>query len=244
MSYQPQFTISNSLLAQIEEVTTLRERIQEALLGVSWIPAIQKDSRNRSAHASTAIEGNPLTLDQVRAVEAGCELVAADTRSRREVTNCFAGLCYIEKHAQLEHIRHEHLFELHHILAEDVMDQGEAGRYRTIGVRVGDHFPPAADDVSPLMFELLQWWNGPSMELSPILSSAILHYRFEDIHPFADGNGRSGRALALWDLYRRGFDNHHIFSIDEYYWEDRPAYYAGLTAVRKNGEDLSDWLGY
>ena len=44
--------------------------------------------------------------------------------------------------------------------------------------------------------------------------------------PFADGNGRTGRALALWEFYWRGFDSHHIFSVDEYYWEDRPGYYA------------------
>ncbi|MSP72827.1 MAG: hypothetical protein EXR76_11790, partial [Myxococcales bacterium] len=50
--------------------------------------------------------------------------------------------------------------------------------------------------VSGLMFELLEWWNKRSVELSPVLSSAILHYRFEDIHPFAEGNGRTGRALA------------------------------------------------
>jgi Fic family protein len=71
-----------------------------------------------------------------------------------------------------------------------------------------------------------------------------LHYRFEAIHPFADGNGRTGRALALWELYRRGFDTHHIFSVDEYYWEDRPRYYAALTAVRQAGEDLTGWLEY
>jgi Fic family protein len=77
-----------------------------------------------------------------------------------------------------------------------------------------------------------------------VLSSAILHYRFEAIHPFADGNGRTGRALALWGLYRRGFDTHHIFSVDEYYWEDRPKYYAALQGVRKAGEDMSAWLEY
>jgi len=71
-----------------------------------------------------------------------------------------------------------------------------------------------------------------------------VHYRFETIHPFADVNGRTGRALALWELYRRGFDTHHIFSVDEYYWEDRPRYYAALEAVRREGEDLTGWLEY
>ena len=77
-----------------------------------------------------------------------------------------------------------------------------------------------------------------------MLSFAILHYRFEAIHPFADGNGRTGRALALWELYRRGFDTHHIFSVDEFYWEDRPRYYAALQAVRRHGDDLTSYLEY
>ena len=158
--------------------------------------------------------------------------------------NYFAGLRYAEKHARKRAIRHEDVLELHGLLASQVTDQGEAGRYRMIQVRVGRHVPPAAADVSGLMFELLEWWNLRATELSPVLSSAILHYRFEWIHPFADGNGRTGRALALWELYRRGFDSHHIFSVDEYYWEDRPAYYEALDAVRRAGEDLTGWLEY
>ena len=104
--------------------------------------------------------------------------------------------------------------------------------------------PPPAEAVSGLMFELLEWWNTAATKLSPVLSSAILHHRFESIHPFADGNGRTGRALSLWELYRRGFDTHHIFSVDEYFWENRPRYYAELDAVRHAGDDLSGWLEY
>lgn len=244
MAYEPQFTISARLLSLVEGIAVLRERIQGAAVAVSWIPALQKDTRTRNGHASTAIEGNPLTLEQVRALEEGRELAAADARSSREVMNYFAGLRYVEKHARKKQIRHEDLFELHRLLADSVMDQGEAGRYRTIAVRVGRHFPPPPADVSGLMFELLEWWNTRSHELSPVLSSAILHYQFEHIHPFADGNGRTGRALALWELYRRGFDSHHIFSVDEYFWEDRPGYYRALDAVRLAGEDLSGWLEY
>jgi Fic family protein len=244
MSYEPQFTIGPALLSLVEEIAVLRERIQRAAVDVSWVPALQKDSRARNVHASTAIEGNPLTLEQVRALEEGRELSAASDRSQREVLNYFAGLRYVEKNAGKKTIRHEDVFALHRILAKDVMDQGEAGRYRSVAVKVGHYLPPPAADVSGLMFELLQWWNVLAREMSPVLSSAILHYRFEAIHPFADGNGRTGRALATWELYRRGFDTHHIFSVDEYYWEDRPAYYAALDAVRREGDDLTHWLEY
>lgn len=244
MAYVPQFIITPRLLSEVEQVAALRERIQSAVVDLAWIPALQKDTRTRNVHASTAIEGNPLTLDQVRALEEGRELSASDTRHKREVLNYFAGLRYVEKNAAKKTIRHAEILGLHRILAGEVMDQGEAGKYRMIAVRVGQYRPPPADAVSGLMFELLEWWNTASQKLSPVLSSAILHYRFEAIHPFADGNGRTGRALALWELYRRGFDTHHIFSVDEYYWEDRPKYYAALNGVRQAGEDLSAWLEY
>lgn len=244
MSYQPQFTITPNLLAQVEAVAALRERILGATIELTWIPALQKDTRARNVHASTAIEGNPLTLEQVRALEEGRELATSGVRAKREVVNYFAGLRYVEKRSSIKRISHDDLFELHRILAGEVMDQGEAGRYRTIAVQVGRYMPPPPLEVSGLMFEWLEWWNKDSVKLSPVLSSAILHHRFETIHPFADGNGRTGRALALWELYRRGFDTHHIFSVDEYYWEDRPRYYQELEAVRKAGEDLSGWLEY
>ncbi len=244
MAFIPQFTITARLLDLSEAIAALRERIQAASVELSWVPALQKDSRARKVHASTAIEGNPLTLEQVRAIEEGRPLAAAGERPQREVLNYFAGLRYVEKNVVKKLIHHEHIFTLHKILAEGVMDQGEAGRYRSIHVKVGSYIPPPPDDVSPLMLELLEWWNKMSKDLSPVLSSAILHHRFESIHPFADGNGRTGRALALWELYRRGFDTHHIFSVDEFYWEDRPRYYAALDAVRREGDDLTGWLEY
>ena len=243
MRYAPQFTITPALLARVEAIAAVRERIQGAAVQVAWIPALQKDTRARNAHSSTAIEGNPLTLEQVRAVEAG-EVLPVPTRIRREVVNYFAALRHVEKQAAKKRLTHADVLRLHGIIAEEVMDQGEAGRYRTMRVRVGAYVPPPPDEVSGLMFGFLEWWNKDSPVFSPVLSSAIVHYRFEAIHPFADGNGRTGRALALWELYRRGFDTHHIFSVDEFYWEDRPRYYAALRAVRRQGDDLTPWLEY
>ena len=245
MAFAPQFTVSARLLRELETIADLRAKVTAATIQVAWIPQLQRDSRQRGAHASTAIEGNPLTLEEVRALEGGTALPVHAERSQREVLNYFAGLRWVEKRArQKKSVTHEDLFRLHTLLAGDVMDQGEAGRYRTIVVRVGKHLPPAPDLVSGLMRELLDWWNGPGAEWSPVLTSASLHYQFEEIHPFADGNGRMGRMLALWELYRRGFDTHHVFSVDEFFWADRARYYAGLAAVPKAGGDRTGWLEY
>jgi Fic family protein len=241
--FTPKYQITPALLSQVEQIAALRERILTAAVQVPWIPALQKDSRIRNAHSSTAIEGNPLTLEQVRAIEEGRDIPATALRARREVANYFAGLRFVEKNAHLRAIAHPHILKLHRILADEVMDQGATGQYRTIRVRVGDYIPPRPEQVEPMMSDLLDWWNKPD-KISPILSSAIIHHQFETIHPFADGNGRAGRMLALWELYRRGFDNHHLFSIDEFYWEDRPRYYGALEKVAAEKGDLTTWLEY
>ena len=244
MMYQPKFTVSGRLLALIEWIAAFREKILAATIQVAWIPALQKDARVRNAHSSTAIEGNPLTMEQVRLLEEGQRLPTASLRSTREVLNYFAGLRHVEKNQSKKSITHEDVLKLHAIIASGVMDQGMPGRYRTIRVQVGQYFPPEPEAVSGLMGELLRWWNEEASNWPPVISSAILHYRFEEIHPFADGNGRTGRALALWELYRRGFDNHHVFAIDEFYWENRPRYYEALASVRRKGGDLTEWLEY
>jgi Fic family protein len=244
VSYQPAYTITPALLSQVEQIAALRERILAVAVQVPWIPALQKDTRIRNAHSSTAIEGNPLTLEQVRAIEEGHEIPATAQRARREVANYFAGLRFVERNAQRSVVTHGEVLRLHRIMAGEVMDQGTVGQYRTIRVRVGSYVAPPPERVRPMMSDLLEWWNKGAAKISPILSSAIVHHQFETIHPFADGNGRAGRMLSLWELYRRGFDNHHIFSIDEFYWEDRPRYYAALEKVQQRDSDLTSWLEY
>lgn len=205
---------------------------------------LQRDARARNTHGSTAIEGNPLTLQEVRLLEEGKQLPMATARSKREVLNYFAALRFIEKNASKKIVLNKDLLRLHKIISGDVMDQGKAGEFRKIAVRVGNYFPPKPEMVRQLTIDLLDWWNNSSSKWSPVISSAIIHYRFEAIHPFGDGNGRTGRSLALWELYRRGFDTNHIFSVDEFYWEDRQGYYRALDNVRQQNDDLTGWLEY
>src|SRR3982750_4929135 len=130
VSYRPHYTITPLLLSQVEQVAALRERILAAAVQVPWIPALQKDTRIRNAHSSTAIEGNPLTLEQVRAIEEGREIPATAQRARREVANYFAGLRFVEKNAQRSAVSHTEILMLHRIMAGAGMDQGTAGRSR------------------------------------------------------------------------------------------------------------------
>ncbi len=221
-----------------------RQRILASTIQVPWVIVLQDEARTRSTHSSTAIEGNPLHLDDVRLLAHDRPVLGASERSRREIANQLGAFRFIEKHQRKKNITRGDLCALHTRIADGVMDQGLAGRYRTFDVRVGSYVPPTFKKIPALMREYLAWWHRESAHWSPVISSAIVHYQFEAIHPFGDGNGRMGRALAMWDLYRRGFDSQHLFSVDEVYWEGRARYYAQLDAVRKARGDLTGWLEY
>lgn len=151
MPYEPKFTITAHLLRMTEEIAAFRERILAAAVQVTWIPTLRKDARVRNAHSSTAIEGNPLTLEQVRALEEGRPLPAVTERSRREVLNSFAGLRFVEKHQSKKVISTEDVLRLHRIISSGAMDQRRAGRLRDIRVHVGGYHPPPPGEIPEMI---------------------------------------------------------------------------------------------
>src|SRR5207248_11069513 len=66
-------------------------------------------------------------------------------------------------------VTHEDVLKLHRIMAGGVMDQGMAGRYRKIRVRVGDYIAPPPEKLQPMMSDLLGWWNKRAARISSIL---------------------------------------------------------------------------
>jgi Fic family protein len=130
------------------------------------------------------------------------------------------------------------------MLAHDAVDEGPIGAYRRRDVRAGLHVAPHWKAVPALMDQLLKWLNGPAEQLPAIFSSAILHLRFVEIHPFRDGNGRLTRLLATWELYRKGFDTLHVFALDEYFLNHRNLYIRNLQRVQVEKKDLGGWLEF
>jgi Fic family protein len=77
-------------------------------------------------------------------------------------------------------------------------------------------------------------------DLDPLVRMAMLHYQFEAIHPFTDGNGRTGRILNLLFLMEQGLLQKPVLFLSRYILQHRQAYYAGLLAVTKE----SNWQGW
>lgn len=100
--------------------------------------------------------------------------------------------------------------------------------------------PPPETEVPELIDDLLTFIN--SSELNPIAKAAIAHAQFETIHPFEDGNGRTGRALIHTVLKRDGALRNILIPISTVFAANKDAYIQGLTNYRSENGDISSWL--
>ncbi len=107
--------------------------------------------------------------------------------------------------------------------------------------------PPRSEDVPALIINLLDWVKENS-QVHPVIRAGLFHYQFESIHPFTDGNGRTGRLLTLLHLYRSGWDFKKVLVLEDYYNRNRKKYYRALqtgdTYQSRQGVDLTGWLDY
>lgn len=215
-----------------------------SLVSVPWVPALVRDAMARAAWGSTAIEGCTLSLEAVRGLLEGNAAVGYPEKHVRMASNYLKALAWIQKREKLKALREKEVLELHRIIGEECVDEGPVAAYRKIDVRAGLHVGSPWSRVPIETRELLEWNNSAGSELPALFSSAILHLRFVEIHPFRDGNGRAGRALATWQLYRMGFDTLHIFALDEVLLENRALYIKALQRVQVEGHDLGEWIEF
>jgi Fic family protein len=95
--------------------------------------------------------------------------------------------------------------------------------------------PPAAAEISRLMTNWENFIHNESEDFDPLVKCAISHYQFEAIHPFADGNGRTGRILMVLYLIKESFLDYPVLYISGYINESKKEYYRLLHEVSTNG---------
>lgn len=103
--------------------------------------------------------------------------------------------------------------------------------------------PPIHEHVPELMGDLEAFAHNADLHLPPLIRAAILHYQFETIHPFLDGNGRIGRLLIPLFLISSGILKAPVLYLSDYLERNREEYYQRLTLVREN-HDIAAWLHF
>ena len=243
-AYTPHFTPSARLLRLLEEIGALRERVQNSLIKLPWVPSLVKEAGAKMAWGSTAIEGCTLSLEAVQALMEGKEAVGYPDKHINMARNYISALAWIQKREHTASITETDILTLHKIVSKNAVDEGPIGAYRKSNVTAGLYIAPDWQKVHHLMEQMVMWLNESAKSLPAVFSSSILHLRFIEIHPFRDGNGRVGRILATWELYRRGFDTLHIFALDEVLMENRSFYIKNLQRVQVEKDDLGGWLEF
>jgi len=258
MTFKPKFTITDKILNNISRIMAGREVVKQSKLIPKWELKLKKEARIHNAHSSTSIEGNKLTFKQVAALAENKEVVATE-KDKKEVQNYLKALDSVPECASKKAIDIKLFLKIHKTVTVDTLrDNKDCGIFRNRQVFVGkrifdgtsfkeivEYMPPKTKDVPRLTGEFLDWLNSDKAnEGNPVISAGIVHYEIARIHPFIDGNGRTARLMASLVLYKSGFDRRRVFALDDYYDENRSAYYAALKTAQTDKGDITKWLEY
>lgn len=140
--------------------------------------------------------------------------------------------------------------------AHKILLQGVRGEHKTPGeIRISQNWiggsslkdaffiPPKPDMVPELLSDMEKFLHNENLQVPEIIKAGIAHYQFETIHPFLDGNGRTGRLLIILYLISVGLLNKPVLYISDFFERNRISYYDSLTMVKKTN-NMTQWLKF
>ncbi|NDO49837.1 Fic family protein [Lachnospiraceae bacterium MD335] len=230
-SYNPPFTMN-------EEITNLIVEIGEYVGTITTYdamrpnPILRRENRIKTIHSSLAIEQNTLTLEQVTSVING-KRILGPPQDIREVKNAYEAY---ERVSVLDPYSLKNLLLAHKIMMEGLVKEAGSFRSGNVGVYAGTeliHAGTPAKYVPNLMNQLFTWLK--QSKYHPLVKSCVFHYEFEFIHPFADGNGRTGR---LWQslILQKWKEVFAWIPVETLVYENQEEYYKVLQHSDKVGD--------
>jgi Fic family protein len=246
----PAVTFSAEVWRALSDADRLIGRLAGETRGLPNPHILMRPFVQREAVLSSRIEGTTTTLPELLAQEAGAE-AERDPDDLAEVTNYIAALDLGVERLKTEHISLGLVKDLHKRLMQGVRGQAKSpGQFRTGQVFIGrpgspihnaTYVPPPAEDLA----DCLAAWEKylADRALPPLVQLALLHYQFEAIHPFRDGNGRVGRLVNTLFLLERGLLPAPLLYLSAFFEATRQEYYRRLLAVSREG-DWDEWVAY
>jgi len=233
----------------------------EHIAGVPLRPIVAKQLNQmylaKGARATTAIEGNTLSEEQVRAqIEGKLKLPASQEYLAQEVENVVAACSKVWDHARKNPavgFSAAWIRELNEIVLKNLQLDPEVqpGRIRTHSVGVGSYRCPPAEDCAFLLERLCGWLNDEAARAPrdssisfAIIRAVIAHCYLAWIHPFGDGNGRTARLIEFQILIQSGVPAPSAHLLSNHYNLTRMEYYRQLERSVRTDGDLVHFLRY
>ena len=202
----------------------------------------------KEALMTSQIEGTQCTLDDILDPD-------LDTNTNLDVSdvvNYIDAANYAIQRLQTLPLCNRLLRETHERLMEGVRGQEKnPGEFRRSQNWIGPsgstlknarYIPPNVDDMTAAMSDLEKYMNE-SEEYDPLVRASLIHYQFETIHPFLDGNGRIGRLLILLYLMQHGLLDHPVLYVSYFLKKNQIEYYDRISEVRRSG-NYEQWVRF
>lgn len=226
---------------QLAKLDTASQLISNADLFISMY--VRKE-----ALISSQIEGTQCTLDDVLdpEVEENANLDVSD------VINYVKATQYALNRLKELPLCCRLIREIHEVLMEGVRGQDKTpGEFRcsqnwigpaNCALKEARYIPPNVDDMQNAMMDLEKYINE-NTDYDPLIRVALIHYQFETIHPFLDGNGRIGRLLILLYLMEQGLLAKPVIYISYFLKKNQIEYYDRISEVRRSG-NFEQWIRF
>jgi len=244
---------SNYLLGRCDAIVDsicripLQPNYRETLLSVSLV---------KGAQATTAIEGNTLTEAEIEQIAGGESLPQSKEYQEREVKNILDAMNQILDEVAYDGrsalVTADLIKRFHRLVGAELGERFDAipGHYRTDARIVGPYRCPQPEHIEELVRRMCDWLQRefgygkqPQSFADAVVQAMVTHVYLEWIHPFGDGNGRTGRLLEFYVLLRAGNPDIVSHILSNHYNQTRTEYYRQLDNASKT-RDLTEFLDY
>jgi len=255
ISFRKEWEITVDSAYMLGECHALVHALTDIPLKPEYRQRLLSLSLRKGAQATTAIEGNTLSEEEIAKIQEGWSLPPSKEYLQIEVNNILEAfntlLHEIVTEDKVEIVTPELVKKFHYMIGKDLGEHFDAipGRFRDDRRYVGPYLAPEHKYVPELIQNLCVWigkefhYKDGQNFSTAVVQAIVTHVYIEWIHPFGDGNGRTGRLLEFYILLRAGLPSIVSHILSNFYNLTRPEYYRQLDRARKK-RDLTEFIQY
>ena len=236
---------AEKLLDDLITIEAYKRAVLNLVLPPEWRELLDRLNRVRVVHGTTALEGNPLSEEEVsrqlekpRSIDTG-----RVTREQLQIRNAGNAQTWVRNRFRPESapLCREDLLKMHEMITtKSDTHNNVPGRWRNFSVQVGApdlggvHIGAPHDKLPLLMEEFTKFVNGRKLRgQHPVVRALLAHFFLVTIHPFGDGNGRVSRLVEAGILFQQGYNIHGFYGLSNYFYQHEEEYKILLQQCRQ-----------